>query len=325
MSADELIAERYAPEDPNGEDRPLERAIASPLKRLVSKPLLPEAGAGGAPLTAVIGVMSFLATLALAAFIVITAATNAWTEELRTAFTVQVKAADAETISANTQEAVRILQSIDGVTETRVIEADEAAKLLEPWLGKGNISDYLNVPAIIEVTATDAVRGDLELLQARLSAAAPGAVIDDHGEWHGRLSSAARSGQLLAFFIFALVMGAACAIAVFAARAGLAANEDVVSLLHLVGATDQFIANEVQRRFVILGLRGAVAGAFAAAIALLLSGLAAKTSVESRFFLPDFSLNGWGALLLLVAPLLICFVTAFSARITVLKSLQSAY
>ncbi|MEL7490624.1 MAG: hypothetical protein AAGJ73_07885 [Pseudomonadota bacterium] len=325
MSADELIAERYAPEDPNGDDTPVERAIASPLKRLASKPLLPEAGAGGAPLTAVIGVMSFLATMAFAAFIVIASATTAWTEELRTAFTVQIKAADAETIAANTQEAVRILQSVEGVTEVSVIEPEEAAKLLEPWLGKGNIGDYLNVPAIIEVTAKDAVRADLELLQSRLSAAAPGAVIDDHGEWHGRLSSAAQSGALMAFFVFALVMGAACAIAIFAARAGLAANENVVSLLHLVGATDQFIANEVQRRFVILGLRGALGGAVVAVLALVLSGAAMQSGGEGRFFLPDFALNGWSALLLLIAPLLICVVTAVSARMTVLKSLRSAY
>ena len=100
----------------------------------------------------------------------------------------------------------------------------------------------------------------LNLLQSRLTAAAPGAVIDDHGEWHGRLSAAARSGQMLAFSVFILILGAACAIAIFAARAGLAANEKIVSLLHLVGATDQFIANEVQRRFVILGLRGSLAG-----------------------------------------------------------------
>jgi len=325
MGADELIAERYAPEDPAGEERSPERAIASPLKRLTAQPLLPEAGAGGAPLTAVIAVMSFLATLALAAFLVIAAMTNAWTEELRTAFTVQVKAADAETITAHTQEALRILSTVDGVTQTNVIEPDEAAQLLEPWLGKGNISDYLNVPAIIEVTANEAVRADLELLQSRLSAAAPGVVIDDHGEWHGRLSAAARSGQILSFVIFMLVMGAACAIAVFAARAGLAANENVVSLLHLVGATDQFIANEVQRRFVILGLRGSVVGLLVAIIVLGLSGLIAQTTGDQRFFLPDFVLNGWRMLFLLVAPLLICLVTAISARLTVLNSLKASY
>jgi len=257
MSNNTLIAERYAPDD-NGEAGK-ERAIASSFKRLRSEPLLPEAGAGGAPLTAVIAVISFLAAISLAAFLVIASAAGEWTEELKTSFTVQIKGADTETIKTDTDEVVRILSSQAGVIEMHVVEPDEAAKLLEPWLGKGNIGDYLNVPAIVEVRAEDSVRRDLELLQSRLTAAAPGAVIDDHGEWHGRLSSAARSGQLLAFAIFALILGAACAIAIFAARAGLAANEKIVSLLHLVGATDQFIADEVQRRFVILGLRGSLA------------------------------------------------------------------
>ena len=97
MSDDALIAERYAPDD-NGEAGE-ERAIASSFKRLRSEPLLPEAGAGGAPLTAVIAVISFLAALSLAAFLVIASAAGEWTEELKTSFTVQIKGADAATQS----------------------------------------------------------------------------------------------------------------------------------------------------------------------------------------------------------------------------------
>ena len=323
MSDDALIAERYAPDD-NG-DAGEERAIASSFKRLRSEPLLPEAGAGGAPLTAVIAVISFLAALSLAAFLVIASAAGEWTQELKTSFTVQIKGADAALIKANTDEVVRILSSQSGVIETTVVEPDEAAKLLEPWLGKGNIGDYLNVPAIVEVRAEENVRNDLELLQSRLTAAAPGAVIDDHGEWHGRLSAAARSGQLLAFSIFMLILAAACAIAVFAARAGLAANEKIVSLLHLVGATDQFIANEVQRRFIILGLRGSLAGLGIALIAILLTGIAAETTSGDRFFLPGFDFNWLFVIYLLIVPVAICFVTAISARLTVLRALKSSY
>lgn len=325
MADDSIIAERYAPEDPAGESEIAERSIATPISRLWSKPLLPEAGAAGAPLTAVIAAISFLATLTLAAFLVISTTASVWTEELKTAFTVQVKGPDAPTIAANTDEVVRILSSTQGVIETNVVDADEAAKLLEPWLGTGNIGDYLNVPAIVEVRATDGLRNDLELLQARLTAAAPGAVIDNHGEWHSRLVGAARSGQLLAFAVFTLVMGAACAIAIFAARAGLAANEKIVSLLHLIGATDQFIANEVQRRFVVLGLRGSIAGLIVALLALGATGALAETIRGDQFFLPILNLKNWHLGALLIVPIILCLVTAISARWTVLKTLARSY
>ena len=40
----------------------------------------------------------------------------------------------------------------------------------------------------------------------------------------------------------------------------MAGNREVVEVLHFVGADDDFIAREFQRRFFQLGLKGAAAG-----------------------------------------------------------------
>lgn len=330
ITEDAAIAERLAPPDltgDEGEARPRTddaRPIAGPMKRLTRRPLLPEAGAGGLPLTAVIAIMSFLAVLALAGFLAIAAASSAWTDELKSAFTVQIKGPDAETIEARTKEAARILSTTPGVLDAAVIESDEAAKLLEPWLGGGDVNAYLTVPAMIDIRIDRNASFDLELLRARLDAAAPGAVLDDHGQWHSRLSAAAGSGQALAFAIFVMVMGAACAISIFAARAGLAANDDVVSLLHLIGATDGFVANEVQRRFVVLALRGCLTGLAAAVAVLALANMAGDAN-GAGYFLPQTDFASWRAILLLAAPIGICIVTALSARWTVIRTLKDAY
>lgn len=305
-----------------------EQEIAAPRRNFVhagSAPLLPEAGAAGAPLTAVIAVMSFLAVLAMASLLMVNRAADEWTSALRSEITVQVKGADAEEIARGVEAALRVLNDTDGVLEAEERSREDAAALLEPWLGQGNASAFLNIPAIIEVKAAPALRDDLDLLRNRLAAAAPGASLDDHGRWHDRLSGAARSGQALAFGVFLLVMGAACAISIFAARAGLAANHEIVSVLHLVGATDNFIAAEVQRRFFILGLRGALLGMGAALAALALAGFALKTGAAADNFLPAFTLNSWMLLWLLAAPIATCLVTAITARLTVLKTLSEQY
>ncbi|MEX0645245.1 MAG: hypothetical protein WD076_08040 [Parvularculaceae bacterium] len=291
------------------------------FRRWRAEPLLPEAGAGGAPLTAAIAVMSFLAALALSAFLVISDAAHVWTNDLRRELTVQVKGEDAEAIAEATQAAVEVLQSTPGVLEARALSPEETAKLLEPWLGKGNVAGYLNIPALIEVKVSDNMRGQLDLLRNRLAAAAPTAVLDDHGAWHERLSAAARSGQLLAFAVFMLIMGAACAISLFAARAGLAANHEIVSILHLVGATDHFIANEVQRRFFVIGFRGAIAGLALALLALGLVSLAMRAGVGASNFIPVLKLGPDFASILLAVPISLCLVTAFTARMTVLRTL----
>ncbi len=302
-------------------------APAAPAKPLrgARTPLLPEAGAGGAPLTAVIAVICFLAVLAMAAALIINRSAEAWTSALRSEITIQVKGVDAAEIAAGASAAMRVLEDTDDVLEATLVSEEEAAALLEPWLGRGNAAAFLNIPAIIEVKVAPVLRDDLDLLRNRLAAAAPGATLDDHAEWHSRLATAARSGQMLALSVFLIVLGAACAISVFAARAGLAANHEIVSVLHLVGATDEFIAAEVQRRFFILGLRGSLVGLAAALGALGLVSLGLKAGIGADSFIPEFTLGGWLALWLLTVPIVICFVTALTARLTVLNTLGKQY
>lgn len=301
------------------------QAAPEPARRTRSAPLLPEAGAAGAPLVAVIAVMSFLAVLALATLLMVNRAADEWTLSLRSEITVQVKGADAADIAAGVDAVLAVLKDTRGVLEATQQSREETAALLEPWLGAGNARAFLNIPAIIEVKVDPAARPNLADLRNALAAAAPGATLDDHARWHDRLASAARSGQAMAFAVFLLVMGAACAISIFAARAGLAANHEIVSVLHLVGATDTFIAREVQRRFFILGLRGAMIGFVAALTALMLAALAVKSGGAGETFLPSLRLGGWMILWLTAAPVGACLVTAMTARLTVLNTLRRQY
>ena len=302
---------------------------AAANKKLFSRwrrdPLLPEAGAGGAPLTAVIAVMSFLAVLAMAAVLIIHQSAGRWTAELQSEITVQVKGADPAEIAAGASAALRVLNQTEGVEEATLKSEEETAALLEPWLGKGNAQAFLTIPALIDVKVTPALRANLDPLRQSLAAASPGASLDDHAAWHHRLAMAAQSGQALAVLVFLLVMGAACAVSMFAARAGLAANHEIVSVLHLVGATDEFIAAEVQRRFFVLGLRGAVVGMAVAFGALAGAAFLLERGVGADSFLPQFTLGGWHALWLFTVPLATCLVTAFTARLTVLKTLRRQY
>jgi len=315
-------------EEPRREGLVAERRAAAagpqPAPGPGRSPLLPEAGSSGAPLTAVIAVISSLACIALAAFILTASAARNWTADLKASVTVQVKGNDSAEINRNASLAAEVLAASPEVVSFSVITSEDAGKLLEPWLGKGN-TQSLNVPALIELKLTDQGRLSLPSLAERLAAIAPGIVLDDHGDWNARLSSAALSGQFLAFAIFALILGAACAIAMFASRAGLAANAEVVSLLHLVGATDHYIASEVQRRYTIIGLRGSLIGLVIAYFFIGLFALATRPRAAEGTLLPGVDFGYGLALPMLLVPIAICLVTAVSARLTVLRTLGEAY
>ncbi|MEL7487462.1 MAG: cell division protein FtsX, partial [Pseudomonadota bacterium] len=88
---------------------------------------------------------------------------------------------------------------------------------------------------------------------------------------------------------------------------------------------DAFIANEVQRRFVVLALRGSIGGLIAAIATIGLAALSARDGGGGAFFLPGFSLSGWVIAALAVVPIAVCLATAMSARLTVLRTLRAAY
>jgi cell division transport system permease protein len=294
------------------------------LPRLRQGALLPEAGAAGGSLTAVIAVISALGALALSAFVLIAASAEKWTSDLESSMTIQVKGVDALEIETLTAAAVGVLDETSGILGYNVITSAEAAKRLEPWLGQGN-NDFLNVPALIEISAAPSIRSELDALRDRLAAAAPGVVLDDHSAWNERLGNAARTGQALAFGVFALILLACCAIAIFAARAGLSANAEIVSILHLVGATDDFIASEVQRRFFTIGLQGSLIGLTLAVFALGLVALGARARGAASYFAPTFEPGLDLILPLLIVPIAICLATAGTARLTVLGALRREY
>ncbi|MEM9899024.1 MAG: hypothetical protein AAF742_06555 [Pseudomonadota bacterium] len=288
-----------------------------------SSPLLPTGGATGGPVMAVIAVMAALACFALSGFSLITSAVDEWSEDLSAAMTIQVKGANTAEIEARSAIAAGILARTPEVVSFEVRSSEEAAKLLQPWLGSG-AGDYLSVPALIEVEAPNS--GELApRLRQQLAAASPGLTLDDHGRWNTALSRAAVGGQVLTFGIFIVVFLAACLISSFAAQAGLAANADVVSLLHLVGATDDFIAEEARRRFFKVGLGGAIIGAFVAAASVMALVAGGNAVGADSYFLPGVS-KAQGLLLpMAIVPPALCAAISFSAKRSVLSSLKKEF
>ena len=93
--------------------------------------------------------------------------------------------------------------------------------------------------------------------------------------WAARLGAMADAVVILAAALFVLMIVAMGTAIGFATRGAVAGNREIVEVLHLVGASNAFIAKEFQAHFRRLGFRGAMIGGLAAiaffAIASLLS------------------------------------------------------
>ncbi len=241
------------------------------LKRALSERLLPM----------LVAAMAFLAALALAGAVAASALARHWQQGAGSVMTVQVTqpAAPAASGAGTRQDRViAILRGTPGVTSVRALDDEELAALLRPWLGGGAGRIALPLPAVIEVRLAGP---DLDAagLAARVTAAAPGTLLEGHDVWVRRLAVLARSLQACAALALAVVGFVAVAVIAVATRAGLAARRDAIEVVHGLGATDGYIAGRFARRATTLATAGATAGAVAALPVLLgMAGLAAPFS-----------------------------------------------
>ena len=218
-----------------------------------------------------VAAMAFLAALALAGWFGTAALSRHWQQGAGASLTVQVPDANdpAERGGQKRLAAVlAVLTGTPGVASAHALSDQELGDLLRPWLGQAGERMAIPIPAVIAVRLTDAAV-DLAPLSRRLSEAAPGTLVEDHGVWISRLAVLARSLQACAGLALVLVAGVAAAVIAVATRAGLATRREAIEIVHGLGATDRYIAGRFAGRATMLAAVGATAGAVVALPVLL--------------------------------------------------------
>jgi len=284
---------------------------------------MPGDSASGATLHTIVAVMSFLACLTLGAVLTLSRLATEWTEGLSGTVTVQLLPSPQISPEDQMKEALRLVQQWPGIFAANPLGRADAEKLLEPWLGEGNVIGDLPVPQLIEVTLTPGKAVELEGLAKALADGVPGAHLDDHKRWNEELASFAASSEAVGWAVLLLIAVATLAIVIYATQAGLQAHREIVEVVHMIGARDVFIASEFQRHFLWLGLRGGLIG-LTLAIATLLSSSFFVDSREAPVgaqYMPQFVTAPQHYLWLVFVPIVIGLIAMYTARFTVLRVL----
>ena len=239
-------------------------------------------------------------------------AARGWSDQLAGQATVIVRAKGAETPDSAAARAAEALSGLPGVGEVRALEKEKAEALIAPWLGDTADLDDLPVPRLVAVDLDPKAPATPQSLDKALKAQGLDAVVDDHSIWLKDIQRAAGFARWIGVAVFALIAAAAGAVVAFATRAGLTARHEVVEVLHLAGAENDFIARLFQMRFAkmaaLAGLFGAGGAAIMGAILRLMGGGQGLTPV-----LPIV----WTDLLaVLPCPVAAGLVAAVAARLT---------
>jgi cell division transport system permease protein len=282
--------------------------------RRAGAPLLPHEDAREAALFFVVCALCFLAAfsglVARAAY----AAAGAWTSEVAGELTIRVRGSEADA-----QRAVGIIEKVQGVTSAHALTREDSEELLKPWLGAAGIPAGLQLPRLI---AANGAAGAGDSIAAALRDAGIDAKVDDHEVWSADAKRATDTIGLVALSAVALLGATGVAVIAFATHATLLARRDIVELLHLTGAKDDFIAGLFERRFLMLGVQAGALGALFAFGAAAFILFAVRQTDEQAWLLPQLSLSLADGLILGLAPLVSGAASMFAANVTVKRSLS---
>ena len=282
-------------------------------------PLLPRGDGRDRALVFVVATLCFLACLTVFAALAGDRAAQGWKGDLAASATVMVRPKGGESSSEAAARAAEALAGAPGVSEARVLDRAEAERLLEPWLGKGNIPDDLPLPLLVTLDLDPAHPATPAAMKEALAKGGVDADVDDHSRWMGEVERAGLVVRAAALAACLLTAAAAGAVIAFATRAGLAARHEVVEVLHLTGARDSFVAGLFQRRFAGLAFR---AGAYGALIAAGIGALA-RLYGGGEGFTPVLPLAWTDLVAAAPVPLLAAAVAAIAARRTALSILRA--
>jgi cell division transport system permease protein len=298
-----------------------------PLPRFET-PMVPKGTVAGRALIAVIAIMTFLASITIGAVVLLRAAAGDWQADLAREVTIQVRPAAGRDIEADIGKAAIIAHSTPGIADVRPYSQEESTQLLRPWLGNLPLNE-LPVPRIIAVTIASSEVPDLDQLRRALAEQVPPATLDDHREFVDHMRLMSRTVLAAASAVLVLVMIATVLSVMFATRGAMAANRQVIEVLHFIGAKNSFIAGHFQRHFLLLGLKG---GAIGGGVALLMLALAdfGNEILLNRGGNPQltalfgtFSIGVAGYVAVLAQIVAIAMLTAAAARHTVNHTLET--
>lgn len=301
-----------------------EKKLGSSRKRSYDIPL--DKGSGTGFVVLLIALMTFLVIIALTTSFVLGDMTRRWSSGLENKVTIEIPVKGLAGEARSNDDIASISKRITDVLDNRpdvkgflVLERDEVSALVSPWLGEDFSLDEIPVPGIISVDLVESEPKILQELNDRVKAIDEFSRLDSHEEWLNDLLGFAGSLKFGAFLLATIIAITTVTAVAGSVRARLALHKSEIELLHIMGAGDRYIAQQFQRHFFMLAVKGAAIGTVVAFIGLLI--IKHMSGEMNLALLPEFSMNFWQILLLVIMPVFAGVVAMITALVTVFKAL----
>lgn len=206
----------------------------------------------------------FVFTLIFSVFLVLDGVAQNWREGMDNTLTVQLMPSE-EALSPKEEEArqkkvISYFENLEDVQSVRLVTNEEMKKLMAPWLGARADLSVLPLPALLDIELKAQTSPDFEQIAQQLAELAPYASFDNHRLWLAKLVRFAQVLRLLAFIILMMVLMVSILSIFYAVCTSLGVHREIIEILHIMGAKDNYIAAQYARRGFHIGLSAGVAG-----------------------------------------------------------------
>lgn len=262
-------------------------------------------------MTAIMSLLTFLSVLALGIALAIGTGVMRWNSQWDLFATVQVMsnenvASVKKTIDAN-------MNKIDSVKQ---ITTDEMTNLMRPWIsGGGALKNYLPTMWEIKFKST----ADMQSTESELS---KNARFLTHASALKSSTSAGWKMIVLSGLVLLLTLGAIGVCISYIARNTAMLHKRELEILNQIGASDSFVANQMQTIVARIATTATGFGLIAALPVLLLILSTAKSARVGLMAMMGLSGTGWISLFLL--PVIIVVFSIWITRRTTLNILKNS-
>ena len=303
-----------------------ERRLGTAHKRQYDIPLSKNEGTDF--LVLLIALMTFLAMLALSGSFALGSMSKKWSSGLENKVTIEIPAEKSdgslrtkEKITEFSQKVVTALEKNTDVRSITVLDEGDIQELVSPWLGEDMVLDEIPLPGLISLELKETTPEIIKTLEKDMAYINDNIRIDTHESWLNSLLRVTGTLQLSASMITLIIAFTTVVAVAGGVQSRMAIHKEDVELLHLMGASDEYITKQFQRHALVMAVRGAAFGTGASLLVLLVIALLYSNHSEALLPNAHFSPLQWGTLIAL--PALACIIAALASRFTVLRALST--
>lgn len=275
-----------------------------------------------------IGLMTFLAMLAIATSLTLNGISEHWSSGLENKITIEIPATKSDETARSRDEmnniaknAEKVLNTFPAVKNVHILTDVEISDLISPWLGEDLPFDAMPVPGLISLELSGNSPASIQKLEQRLNTVADNITIDTHKQWLADVLKFTRSIQIATLILGSVIIVTTIIAVSSAVGSQIAVHQAEIELLHLIGARDSYIAKQFQFYTLFLSIKGSLIGMVFGLLIISIIGWIYK-GMEISSQMQSSSSSTTNIIILALLPIVISIIAALTARKTVTYELS---